>query len=151
MALFHFRGRVITETTAIVAVILTLSSAAASQTRKNSPTQPLTILFHSDPEASGFHKEPKPLKAGPNKFEVLVKDASGKEVDDADVALTLRMPANPRTKMAEMTNTIPLKHYGAGIYRGEGDVAMAGTWSATIVVKHDGREIGTRKLDLIAQ
>lgn len=124
-----------------------LMAQAASTERQNVPNaasnqNKLSILFHNDP---------KPLKIGENKFEVMVKDAAGKAIKDADVSLTFYMPAMPQMKMAEMKNTVPLKHYGDGIYRGSGQVTMAGQWTVTIVVKRDGRELGTRKLGVSAK
>lgn len=48
----------------------------------------------------------------------MVKDATGKTVKDADFSLTFYMPATSQVNMPEMKNTVPLKHYGDGIYRG---------------------------------
>ena len=61
------------------------------------------------------------------------------------------MAAMPAMNMAEMRNTVPLKHEGAGRYRGTGNVMMAGAWDATVSVKRNGQEIGTRKVSVIAK
>lgn len=134
-----------------VASLIAISPASGQTKKTGAEHSPLTILFHTDILPEGFHEEPSPLKAGENKFEVMVKDAAGKALDDVDVSLTLRMPSTSQTKTHEMTSAIPMKHYGAGIYRGEGRVAMPGPWTVKITVRRTGQEIGTRTLNLIAQ
>jgi Cu(I)/Ag(I) efflux system membrane fusion protein/cobalt-zinc-cadmium efflux system membrane fusion protein len=76
--------------------------------------------------------------------------AGGQPVTDADVSLEFFMPAMPAMKMAEMRNSVPLKHEGAGRYRGAGNVMMAGSWDVTVSVKRNGQEIGSHKLEVAA-
>ena len=95
--------------------------------------------------------QPKAVKAGENKFEVMVKGPEGKPVADADVSVLFVMPAMPAMKMAEMRNEVKLKPSGAGMYMGSGNVMMAGTWNVTVSVKQGGKEIGQKKLTLTAK
>ena len=73
--------------------------------------------------------KPSPPKTGDNTFEVMVKDAAGKPVTDADVTAMFFMAAMPAMKMPEMKNTVTLKHQKDGTYsrNGPGD---------------DGRQVG---------
>lgn len=81
----------------------------------------------------------------------MVKDAGGKAVKGSDVSLMFYMPAMPHMKMPDMKNSVPLKHYGDGIYRGSGQMTTAGQWTVTVIVKREGTELGTRKLTVVAK
>jgi hypothetical protein len=93
---------------------------------------------------------PDPPKMGENTFEAMVM-MGGQPVTDADVSVELFMPAMPAMNMAEMRNSVALKHEGGGRYRGTGNVMMAGGWDATVSVKRDGMEIGARKVSITAK
>jgi hypothetical protein len=75
----------------------------------------------------------------------------GQPVTDADVSVELFMAAMPSMNMAEMKNSVPLKHEGNGRYRGAGNVMMAGRWDATVSVKRGGQEIGNRRVAIVAK
>ena len=93
--------------------------------------------------------QPSQPKAGDNPFEVMVKGADGKPVSDADVSLTLVMPATKT--MAEMRSEVKLKPAGGGVYKGSGQVMMAGMWNVTVSVKQGGKEIGEKKVTVTAK
>lgn len=95
--------------------------------------------------------KPSPPKTGENTFEVMVKDASGKPVTDAEVTAMFFMAAMPAMKMPEMKNTVTLKHQKEGTYSGTGQVMMAGKWDVTVMVKRAGKEIGSKKFPVTAQ
>ena len=103
-------------------------------------TQPLEITLD----------ESQPIKSGENTLEVMVMQG-GQPVTDADVSVQFFMPAMPEMKMAEMKNTVPLKHEGGGRYRGTGNVMMAGKWDTTVMVMRGGQEIGSRKIEVTAK
>jgi hypothetical protein len=118
-------------------------AAPAAQAPPPAPaasTQPLEITLD----------ESQPIKMGENALEVMVTQ-DGQPVTDADVSVQFFMPAMPQMKMAEMKNTVPLKHEGSGRYRGTGNVMMAGTWDTTVMVMRGGQEIGSRKLQVTAK
>lgn len=94
--------------------------------------------------------QPDPPKMGETTFEAMVM-AGGQPVTDADVSVELFMPAMPSMNMAEMRNSIALKHEGSGRYRGAGNVMMVGNWDATVSVKRDGKEVGSRKTPITAK
>ena len=103
-------------------------------------TQPLEITLD----------ESQPIKSGENTLEVMVMQG-GQPVTDADVSVQFFMPAMPEMKMAEMKNTVPLTHEGAGRYRGTGNVMMAGKWDTTVMVMRGGQEIGSRTIEVTAK
>jgi hypothetical protein len=117
------------------------SAPAASTPAPSAGTQALDITFKSEPE---------PAKTGENTFEVMVMQGA-QPVTDADVSIAFYMPAMPAIKMPEMRNTVPLKHEGAGRYRGTGNVMMAGSWDATVMVTRGGQEIGSSKFNVTAK
>ena len=93
---------------------------------------------------------PSPLGLGQNLFEVLVKDAKGQTVTDAEVAILLVMPADPKTKHPEMRTEGKLNNVGAGKYNGIAIVSMAGDWDVTVTALRNGKQIGQKKQKLTA-
>ena len=98
-----------------------------------------------------FHTLPDPPKAGENQFEAVVKDATGKSIDDGDVTVQLSMPAMPTMNMPAMRNEIKLSPAGGGVYRGSGQVMTAGRWDVTVTVMRGGQRLGTKQLPLVAR
>jgi Cu(I)/Ag(I) efflux system membrane fusion protein len=106
------------------------------------PTQQLDITFHSVPD---------PAKVGENQFEIMVKDQSGKPIADAEVAVQFFMPAMPTMNMPAMRNEVKLSPAGGGVYRGTGQVMMAGRWDASVTVTRGGQRLGTKQLPVVAK
>jgi len=77
--------------------------------------------------------------------------SGGQPVTDADVSVEFFMPAMPAMNMAEMRNTVALRHEGSGRYRGAGNVMMAGNWDATVSVRRGGEVIGSQKFPVTAK
>lgn len=94
---------------------------------------------------------PNPPMMGKNTIEVMVKDPSGTPVTDAEVSVTFFMAAMPSMKMAEMKNSVTLKHVKAGTYSGVGQVMMAGAWDVTVSVKRGGKEVASKKFPVTAK
>src|SRR5207253_1276267 len=69
-----------------------------------------------------FRTIPDPPKAGDNQLEVIVKDAGGKPIDEAEVTVQFSMPAMPTMNMQAMKSDAKLAPAGGGIYRGSGQV-----------------------------
>ena len=102
---------------------------------------PIEITLKSDPETP---------KMGENTFEVMVMQ-DGKAVDDAAVSVEFFMAAMPAMKMAEMRTKTDLMPMGNGMYRGKGQVMMAGNWDVTVMAMKNGQEIGSKKLTVTAK
>jgi Cu(I)/Ag(I) efflux system membrane fusion protein/cobalt-zinc-cadmium efflux system membrane fusion protein len=98
-----------------------------------------------------FRSMTNPPQTGDNVFEVSVKDAEGRPVADADVSVTLFMPAMPTMSMPAMRNQMRLPSVGGGVYRGPGQVLMGGRWEATVTVNKEGRQLGSRQFPLVAK
>jgi RND family efflux transporter MFP subunit len=98
-----------------------------------------------------FRTVPDPPKIGDNQMEATVKDAGGKPIDDAEVTVQFFMPAMPTMNMPAMRSEAKLAPAGGGIYRGSGQVMMAGRWDATVTVVRGGQRLGTRQLPVVAR
>jgi len=94
--------------------------------------------------------KPAPLGLGQNLFAVSIKDAKGKPVTDAEVALLLLMPADPKTKHPEMRTEGKLNNIGGGNYNGIAIVSMAGDWDVTITATRQGKALAQKKQRLTA-
>lgn len=94
--------------------------------------------------------KPAPLGLGQNLFEVMVRDAKGRPVTNADVSILLLMPADPKTRHPEMRTEGALNNAGAGKYSGIAIVSMAGDWDVTVTAKQNGKELAKKKQRLTA-
>jgi membrane fusion protein, copper/silver efflux system len=93
------------------------------------------------------------LKAGEDStFQAMLTDANGKPISDAQVTVTLVMPAMPAMNMPEMKNSFPLT-WAAGrqMYVGKGNVPMAGSWSALVEARKSGAVIASARTRLSAK
>ena len=116
--------------------------------------EPLPSQPGASPAANlsiNFHSVPDPPKTGENQFEAVVKDASGKPLEDADVSVQFFMPAMPTMNMPAMRSETKLSPAGGGVYRGSGQVMMAGRWDATITITRGGQRLGTKQLQVVAR
>ena len=126
---------------AAIALAITIAiplQAAAAQAAGKKPT--IDIMLTS---------KPSPPKTGDNTFEVMVKDAAGKPITDAEVTAMFYMAK--MGAMPEMKNNVTLKHQKEGTYVGTAQVMMAGKWDVTVMVKRGGKEIGSKKFPVTAQ
>ena len=93
--------------------------------------------------------EPKTAKPGSNTIRILLKDSSGKPIEDADVQVGLFMPQ--MGNMPPMNSDATLKHEGGGVYAGSIQFLMAWTWETTVTAKKNGQVIGTAKTTITAR
>jgi hypothetical protein len=112
------------------------------QASASAPQQRLDVMFGSDPD---------PLRAGDNALEVSVMDPAGEPVTDADVSVTFFMAAMPSMSMPAMRNQTSLSHAGGGVYRGSGQVLMAGRWDVTVAVTRGGQPLDSRQISIVAR
>src|SRR5881296_754105 len=95
--------------------------------------------------------EPTLLKGGSEgTFHVRVTGPDGKPVADAQVQMTLIMPAMPSMGMGEMRSMIDLSWNGSE-YVGKGTVAMAGPWNITVEARRGGQLLGVYRTRLDAK
>ena len=98
-----------------------------------------------------FRSQPDPPKMGDNQLEVIVKDPTGKPIEDAEVSVQFFMAAMPTMNMPAMRNEVKLSRAGGGVYRGMGQVMMAGRWDATVTVMRGGQRVGSKQLSVVAR
>jgi hypothetical protein len=97
-----------------------------------------------------YRVDPDPLNgAAPAKFTVQLLD-TGKPVADADVKITLVMPAMPSMSMPEMRASGALSWNGKE-YSGTIDVPMAGPWNITIEATRNGHVLASEHVRLTAR
>ncbi len=98
-----------------------------------------------------FKMEPDPPQgATENKIHVTLTDPAGKPVSDAQVRLTLTMPAMPAMNMPEMKNGAELKWTGSG-YAGPIQIMMAGSWTAGIEARRGNEVLATLQVHINAR
>jgi len=85
------------------------------------------------------------MKAGEgNSFQVKLTGPDGKPVTDANVTLTLTMPAMPSMGMSEMKSTIALPWSAdRAMYIGKGQPGMAGNWNVIVEARRNTDVIAT--------
>jgi Cu(I)/Ag(I) efflux system membrane fusion protein len=93
------------------------------------------------------------LKGGEDStFQAMVIDAGGQPISDAQVTVTLVMPAMPSMNMPEMKNSFPLAWTaGRQMYVGKGKVPMAGSWNALVEASRNGAVIASARTRLSAK
>lgn len=98
-----------------------------------------------------FRLTPDPPKTGDIQMEVVVRDQNGRSIDGADVSVQFFMPAMPAMSMPAIRNETKLAPVGGGVYRGPGQVPMAGQWQVTVTVMRGGQRLGARQLPVVAK
>lgn len=98
-----------------------------------------------------FRSQPDPPRSGENQLEAVVKMPDGKPVTGAEVSVVFFMAAMPTMNMPAMRNEAKLAHAGNGVYRGRGQVMMAGRWDVTVNVLRDGQRIGSQQISVVAR
>jgi membrane fusion protein, copper/silver efflux system len=95
--------------------------------------------------------EPTPAKGGSDgMFHVAVAGPDGKPVSDAQVQVTLFMPAMPAMGMGEMKSSVNLSWNGSE-YVGTGPIAMSGSWTVTVEARRAGQLLGIYRTRLDAK
>lgn len=116
-------------------------SANAPQA-SSGPGEALKVVFRSVPDPATGGAEAA--------FHVSVTDPRGKAVGDAQVSVTLLMPAMPAMGMAEMRQSTELKWDGTQ-YSGSMTVPTAGSWSVTVEVNRNGQRVAVYRTNLRAK
>ena len=110
----------------------------------------VSAIAQTESATLALKTRPSPLGLGQNLFEVVVKDAKGHPVTDAEVALVMVMPADPKTKHPEMRTEGTLNNVGGGKYNAIAIVTMAGDWDVTVSATRNGKRLGQKKARLTA-
>ena len=102
----------------------------------------IKITFRSDPETPRGNSDAT--------FHVALLDSSGKPVSDAQVKVTLIMPAMPAMGMGEMRATSDLS-WRSSDYVGTIKVPSAGSWNVEVNASRNGQLLGSYHARLNAQ
>lgn len=105
-------------------------------------TAGVTAVLRTDPTA---------IRVGANAFEVVVTDARGAAITDADVSLVLSMPAMPSMGMPAARLRAALPHASHGLYRATGEVPAAGRWDATVIVTRAGARLAATHQPIVVR
>jgi hypothetical protein len=116
--------------TALVAASCRASRGAAPAAAQTVSTPQMTVTFAS---------EPNPPSTGDNTILVTVKQPDGTPIADGNVTAVFSMPAMPSMNMPAMRRDATLTPQGNGVYRGTGQLSMAGTWSVALSVSRSGQ------------
>jgi hypothetical protein len=98
-----------------------------------------------------YATSPSPPRMGNNALSVTLKTDKGEPITDATVVVTFVMPAMPKMNMPEMKSAATLKHESAGVYRGTGQITMAGRWEVAVTASRAGKEVAVQKLTITAR
>jgi Cu(I)/Ag(I) efflux system membrane fusion protein len=100
-----------------------------------------------------FHADADPMKSGQdNTFHVNLTDATGKPIADAQVTVSLIMPAMPAMNMPEMRSSFSLPWVAdRQMYMGKGQPPIAGNWNVLVEARKSGRVIASFHTHLSAK
>lgn len=97
-----------------------------------------------------FISEPSPQRKGSNTLRVVLKDAQGKPILQAQVKITFYMAAMPAMGMAAINKSAALTDRGNGTYEGRLELPSGGSYQVTITATKDGKTLGAKRLNLTA-
>ena len=84
-------------------------------------------------------------------FRVKLSGSDGTPVTGAQVTVTFFMPAMPAMGMAAMRSVTPLSEKGGGLYEGQGQVEMGGTWQVTVLATKEGKTLAQKQFSVNAE
>jgi len=117
----------------------------------NTPKTETTADATSGAYKVNFRVDPNPpVGAKENNIHVNIEDSGGKPVSDAQVHVTVTMPAMPEKKMPEMKNAADLPWTGSD-YSAPLQFSMAGGWNLEVEAKRGNEVLTTYKTHLEAK
>lgn len=93
-----------------------------------------------------FSTDPSPPESGKTTFKFKLNNPRGEPIMDAKVKFTILMPAMPG--MSEMRSSADASHIGDGVYKGELNIPMSGSWSLLVEVLMPGEPPVNENFDL---
>jgi RND family efflux transporter MFP subunit len=93
---------------------------------------------------------PSPPHKGSNNVTVKVRDASGRQISDAQVSAVFFMPAMPAMGMSAMRVETKATPNENGVYAATVNLQSGGTWNVTVTANKNGKQIANRQLSMSA-
>jgi hypothetical protein len=116
------------------------SAQSGTQAPAEQPTAKLSLRVEPDPAKGGAE----------NMFHVMLTGSDGKAIPDAQVKVTLIMPAMPAMNMPEMRNSFEVP-FMDGMYMGKGTVPMEGSWNVIVEASKNGKVVASYRTRLTAK
>jgi membrane fusion protein, copper/silver efflux system len=129
------------------------SKEFGSEGSAQQPSSPAGKKAETSMAKVDLHADPDPLKGGEDSvFQANLIDAAGKPVADAQVMVTLVMPAMPAMNMPEMKSSFELPWVSSRqMYVGKGKAPMAGTWNVIVEARRNGTVIASTRTHMSAK
>jgi nitrogen fixation protein FixH len=126
---------------------------ATGQQAQTAATASANVGAEASAAKIDFHADSNPMKTGEdNQFLVSLTDAAGKPIRDAQVTVTLIMPAMPAMNMPEMKNSFSLPWMESQqMYMGKGQAPTPGNWSVFVEARRNGNVIASSHTHLSAR
>jgi hypothetical protein len=148
---YILRNLILTMLSAAVLLLAACGNEPAKEPDVPAATPPPAASTAGGAHTINFRVDPDPPAGGKdNTVHVTIMDATGKPVSDADVHMTITMPAMPEMKMPEMSNAADLKWNGSD-YSGPIQISMAGGWNVVVEAKRGNEVLGTHKSSINAK
>ena len=116
----------------IMVVLLVAGAAGAKDFTLTKKAGDLTVDIKMDKN---------PPVVGNNNMMVTLKDASGKEVTDAKVAVDYGMPAMPGMPAMNYKTMAMLR---GNVYHAIMNLSMSGSWNVTVKINRQGKAVSTK-------
>jgi hypothetical protein len=151
MTRFIRRNLIPTMLSSAVLLLAACGSEPAKEPDAPAATPAPTASTSGGAHTMNFRVDPDPPTGGKdNTVHVTVMDSTGKAVTDAEVHMTITMPAMPEMKMPEMSNAADLKWNGSD-YSGPIQISMAGGWNVVVEAKRGNAVLATHKSSINAK
>ena len=98
-----------------------------------------------------YSSSPSTPRLGANTLRVKLTGPDNAPITGAQVTVTFLMAAMPAMGMPAMRNVATLSEKGAGVYEGEGQIQMGGTWQVTVLATKNGQTIAQKQISVTAE
>lgn len=123
-------------------------------TRWSSPTEPATaatssggaLPYRAGPFQLAIDVQPEAPVVGKNRLHIVLRDAQGQPVEDAEIRAVAEMPA--MGAMPAMQAPAELREIAPGSYEGPFDLSMEGAWPLTLRFEVPGTPARTVSFDM---
>lgn len=98
-----------------------------------------------------YSSSPSTPRLGANTLRVKLAGPDGAPITGAQVTVTFLMAAMPAMGMPAMRNVATLNEQAGGVYEGQGQIQMGGTWQVTVLATKNGQTIAQKQISVTAE